>query len=74
MNSPDIKTLLEWLQICQQNGRSFPSSLTTLMINIDHSVLLRRMLEGKPPLPKAPPRTFSYPNYQMIESGEYYPL
>ena len=36
----------------------------------DHSSLLRRLLRGKKPLKKAPPRRFSYPCYDLAEGKE----
>jgi hypothetical protein len=35
--------------------------------DVDHSALLRRLLEGKPLLPKAPPLRMSYPWYELGE-------
>ena len=32
-----------------------------------HSALLRRLLSGKKPLPKPPPKRFAYPDYKMGE-------
>jgi len=37
--------------------------------DIDHSSLLRRLLEGKPIYKKAPPRAFSYPWYELLDTG-----
>jgi len=41
-----------------------------LCADIDHSALLARLLDGKEPLPAPPPRAFSYPWYDLIESGK----
>ena len=70
----DFKCLIKWLEIREANGIKLPISITQLAADIDHSALLIRLLEGKKPLEKAPPKTFSYPNYQMIENGKYNPL
>lgn len=69
----DIEKLLKWLEIREENGIEFPSSLSSLKIDIDHSALLQRLLEGKDPLPIPPPRSFSYPWYDLIEKGEAHP-
>jgi hypothetical protein len=36
----------------------------------DHSSLLRRLLSGKPKLPKPPPLRFGYPDYELGEGKE----
>ena len=35
--------------------------------DVDHSALLRRLLEGKDPIPFIPPLSYSYPNYELAE-------
>jgi hypothetical protein len=41
--------------------------------DIDHSALLKRLLEGHPVLPKVPPRGHSYPNYRAAEGKPWTP-
>lgn len=72
--SKDIDCLFRWLQIREENGISFPNNLTQLGVDVGHSALLRRLLEGKEPLPIAPPCTHSYPWYELIEDGYGYPM
>lgn len=38
--------------------------------DMDHSTLLRRLMEGKQPLPLPPPKSYSYPWYTLVEKGE----
>lgn len=64
----DIETLLRWLEIRKEQGQEL-SSLEELRENIYHSSLLKRLLEGKPPLPEPPPKSFGYPNYELVETG-----
>jgi hypothetical protein len=45
------------------SGRCFPPTDA----DVTHSALLQRLLSGKPPLPKAPPKRFSYPCYELGE-------
>lgn len=72
--SKDIGCLLRWLQIREENGIGFPPNLPQFCADVDHSSLLKRLLEGTEPLPIAPPRAYSYPWYQLIEDGYGYPL
>jgi len=71
--SKDIDNLLRWLQIREENGIAFPSGLSQFNADIGHSALLNRLMEGKEPLPIAPPRAYSYPWYHLIEDGYGYP-
>jgi len=64
-----LDCILVWLMICEQNGRKFPEDLTRLRIEMGHSALLRRLMAGKNPLPEPPPKSFSYPWYELIENG-----
>ena len=34
-----------------------------------HSALLKRLLDGKQALPEPPPRSYSYPWYELVENG-----
>ena len=68
-----IAALLRWLDIREENGRPFPGSLDQLRADIDHSSLLYRLYSGKEPLPEAPPRAMSYPDYELVETGKGLP-
>lgn len=71
-----ISIFLRWMEICQENNRSSVKDidLNHLRNDVDHSSLLRRMLEGKEPLPKAPPKAFSSPIYNLADTGRYIPF
>jgi hypothetical protein len=64
-----ISCFHKWLSIREENDIPFPNNLLKLRIDMDHSALLRRLLEGKEPLPIPPPRAFSYPWYELIDYG-----
>lgn len=53
----------------QDEGHPFPADVGQLAEEIDHSALLRRLMEGKDALPDAPPLSFSYPWYKLVEDG-----
>lgn len=74
MMSKDIDALVRWLNIRAQHGYEFSRDQYQFFADIDHSALLRRLLEGKEPLPEPPPRSFSYPWYSVIEDGEGSPI
>lgn len=65
-----IDLLFKWLEIREEHGVDFPGSLDQLKISMLKSSLLKRMIEGKEPLPYPPPRSYSYPWYSLIEDGE----
>ena len=62
-----------WLSLREKNGLDWPYSSNKMAVNMSHSALLRRMLDGKDPLPEAPPKRWSYPWYELIESGRAEP-
>jgi hypothetical protein len=63
-----VVAILRWFDIQNAEGSNYPSS-DTLMVDIDHSVLLHRLLSGIEPLPFPPPCKSSYPWYELIEKG-----
>ncbi len=65
-----VACVLRWLEICRK-GNDARSIIT---INAHKSALLKRLLDGKEPLPVAPPLSFSYPWYDLIEDGYDEPL
>ena len=65
-----ISALMRWLEVCQQEGKPFPTSLAHLKANIDHSSLLQRLLDGKEALPQPPPLKDSYPDYEAVEGTD----
>lgn len=52
----------KYARIRDDNGYRPPSD-----VDIDHSSLLLRLLSGKEPLPKPPPKRHSYPCYDLGE-------
>jgi hypothetical protein len=51
-----------WMETWYQRFGAYPHP-----IDADHSLLLRRLLAGKPLLPKAPPKRFNSPAYDLAE-------
>ncbi len=58
-----IQRIVQWYQIREENG--FERDPT--MPDVDHSALLRLLLEGMKPHKYPPPRSYSYPNYYAVE-------
>jgi hypothetical protein len=73
VDSKDINILFRWLRIRSENGFDMPSSCQHFEITCHKSALLNRMLEGKEPLEIPPPKSMSYPWYDLIENGISYP-
>jgi hypothetical protein len=55
---------IAWCRILHENGDGWPSDA-----DVDHSALLNRLLDGKAPLPEPPPLSFSYPWYELVDTG-----
>jgi hypothetical protein len=51
-----------WMETWYQRFGVYPKP-----VDAGHSLLLRRLLAGKPLLPKAPPRRFNNPAYDLAE-------
>jgi len=64
-----IMCFLRWIQVRAQNGHAIPNFLPALEGDLFHSLLLRRMLGGKEPLPFPPPESFGKAWYDLIETG-----
>jgi hypothetical protein len=71
--SEDINLLIRFWEIRTENGIEFPNDLDQFKIACRKSALLRRMLDGKEPLPIPPPVAHSYPWYSLIEEGIGHP-
>lgn len=56
-----IRRIAKWVQVLEDH-ETLPNSA-----DVTHSSLLYRLLSGKEPLPVAPPRSFSRPNYALGE-------
>jgi hypothetical protein len=63
------RALHEWLDIRGREQQEVPTTWRQLQADVAHSALLARLLAGKAPLPQAPPRSYSYPWYSLIENG-----
>lgn len=62
-----VRCVYRWMEIAEENGRN------TRQVDAVHSALLLRLILGKEPLPKPPPRFFSYPCYDFADKGYYLP-
>jgi hypothetical protein len=60
----------EWIRLLNANAKA-SCGVVPSAADADHSSLLLRLLLGKPALPYPPPRAFSYPNYDLVETGRY---
>lgn len=60
-----IEKMSEWVRILNENGHGSPTGA-----DVDHSALLRRLLEGKEAFKNPPPKMFAYPNYKLAEGKE----
>jgi hypothetical protein len=65
-----IMCFLRWIQIRAINGHAIPNFLPGLEGDLFHSHLLRRLLEGKEPLPFPPPESYGGAWYEILESGK----
>jgi ADP-ribosylglycohydrolase len=69
----DIECFLRWLEIREREQGRDRGSAWSLRVDALHSALhsalLQRLLDGDEPLPKPPPRAFSYPWYELLERG-----
>lgn len=64
------ESVRRWLEIREQCGLPLRDDPDGLLVDLEHSSLLRRLLLGQPPLDEAPPVRFSYPWYALIETSE----
>jgi hypothetical protein len=64
-----IMCLLRWIAIREENGHPVPPYLSAMEGDLFHSPLLRRLIEGKDPLPQPPPESCGEPWYELVETG-----
>ena len=57
-----IQCMAKWIHIRWDNDFGNPNPA-----DVSHSALLHRLLSGKSPLDKPPPKSYSYPDYPMAE-------
>ncbi len=65
-----VMCVLRWLAIRERNNIPPAGRVFQLEDDIVHSKLLRRLIEGKEPLPDPPPDSFGNPWYELGETGE----
>lgn len=58
-----------WLAVKEIEQGNGPDTSMMMRIDMNHSALLWRLFEGKPPLQDAPPKWMSRPWYALIENG-----
>jgi len=68
-----VQCIIDWLKVRENEGKNFPCSVIELEHEIDHSALLRRLIEGKTALPEPPPLSHGYPWYALMDEGEAEP-
>ena len=64
-----VMCVLRWLAIRESNSIPPPGRFHHLEDDISHSALLRRLIDGKDPLPDPPPESFGQPWYELVEIG-----
>ena len=63
------KAVVCWLAVKEIEQGNGPDRSMMMRIDMDHSALLYRLFEGKPPLQDVPPKCMSRPWYSLIEKG-----
>jgi hypothetical protein len=61
---PIVLATIRWCRLLGENGRGLPSDE-----DVDHSALLRRLLDGKEPLREPPPLANRTPWYAIVDHG-----
>lgn len=56
-----------WVQTARAEGYARMQAWGNFDVEVDHSALLGRILDGKLPLPKRPPLVNGYPDYSDAE-------
>lgn len=64
-----LQCVQRWLQIREDFEGAFPASAVQLAVDMSHSALLQRLLEGKEPFEDPPPLSYSDPWYELLEYG-----
>ena len=66
-----IEAVAAWLEIRTRAGFliDHPVSAADFLATADGCGLLPRLLDGLPPLPEAPPKSFGQPWYAIVEDG-----
>jgi hypothetical protein len=68
-----IKAVTRWLEYRQRYGM-YPDRAHRFAVDLAHSPLFQRILEGKTVYPDPPPVSHSYPWYDLVETGEGEPI
>jgi len=66
-----IDTVVKWMEICEESGYSLPLNSIGFLIYSRKSSLLNRLLSGKKHYKFAPPKSYSYPNYRLLEKESH---
>ena len=64
-----IMCLLRWMSIREGEGIPPPGGVQNLEDEVNHSKLLRRLLNGQEPYMGAPPESFGDPWYELLDDG-----
>ncbi len=62
-----LRCVARWLDVRARHLRN-----PAIGADVSHSALLGRLLEGKEPLDAPPPKSYSYPWYELVEEGKAY--
>lgn len=65
-----VMCVLRWLSIREDNSIPPPGRFHHMEDDISHSALLRRLIDGKDPLPDPPPESYGQPWYELMENGQ----
>jgi hypothetical protein len=65
-----IRAISTWIEVAEQWG--YTVRVYNLLVDADHSSLLRRILDGKKVHDVPPPVSYSYPNYALLDDGVSY--
>jgi len=61
--------VLQWRITAEKEGYQIPTDAREMYIYMLKSSLLKRLLKGDKPYPFAPPKFYSYPHYDLMETG-----
>lgn len=72
MKDSDLLKIQQWIDLLKKQNINL--DIDRFYSDASHSALLKRLLDGKEPLPKPPIKTHSYPNYFATEQGMFQPF
>lgn len=62
-----LKCVVKWFKICEREKYDIPRCSISFAVHAEKSSLLNRLLDGKRPYKFPPPKSFSYPWYELLE-------